>query len=104
MSLIPAQQHPAFIRQLLKIHYRAYLHHVAELLARMGYEDITFTNRTSLRGRRSESGFDLVVRRRVPEGKRLVLVQVKQYVPGRKLARHFVHELKGACLEYGAAE
>ena len=99
---------PAFQRtltdRLLKLNYHALLQIVAVLLGRMGYEDVQVQSRTGYVGRNCSGGVDIVAYRPVPGGRRLVVVQVKQYAPERAVFKRTLDELRGVCLRSSAAE
>jgi restriction endonuclease Mrr len=91
-------------RELLHLNFHAMLQTIMQLLAKMGYEDVKLAARTGFVGRNSDGGVDIRAYKWVPGGRRLVVIQVKQYVQDRLLYRKSIDELRGVVLRAGAAE
>jgi restriction endonuclease Mrr len=91
--------------ELLTLNFHAYLQVIVLLLCKMGYEDIDLSTRTGYVGRNHDGGVDIRCVRCTPEGgRRMVVIQAKQYDPDRQLYQRSIDELRGVTLRESAAE
>lgn len=90
--------------RLLVLNFHAFLRAISVLLLRMGYSNVELSGRTGWVGRNADGGYDLIAFLPVPGGTRRVIVQVKQYVPERRIYQRTIDELRGVCLRAGASE
>jgi restriction endonuclease Mrr len=100
--MIPTTPHPLHNR-LLDLPFDAFSALVARLLPKLGYESVQPAGRRDFRGRNGRdgaTGYDLLAKR---DG-RPVLIQLKQFQPGRLLFQRSLDELRGVALRRGASQ
>lgn len=104
MGLCTQQLRRELHHELLHLSFPAFLQTMRELLTAMGYEDVTLTSRKGFVGKHGDGGVDLRAYKWVPGGRRLVVIRVKQFAPGKLIYRHLIDSLRGVVLRENAAE
>ena len=91
-------------RELVHLNFHAFLQLIKQLLSSMGYEEVTLTARTGFVGKHTDGGIDIRGYKWVPGGRRLIVIQVKQYLSNLKVYRSSLDQLRGVALRENAAE
>lgn len=88
----------------MALNFHAFLQAIRQLLTKMGYEEVTLTSRTGFVGKHGDGGVDIRAYKWVPGGRRLVVIQVKQYLKNLPIYRCCIDQLRGVVLRENAAE
>ena len=92
------------LQRLCTLPFDAFTLTIAQLLDKLGYQDIQPAGRTDWKGRNRAGGIDLTASYVSAAGKRNIAFQLKQFHPTQRLFQRAVDELRGVCLRQGAAE
>jgi restriction endonuclease Mrr len=105
MALCPPKLKEELLDELRTLNFHGLVQTVAELLKRMGYEEVSPTARRDLMGRHRDGGCDVTAERSViGGGRRSVVVQIKPFPEHQLIFRRTLDELRGVLLRRGAAE
>ncbi|MES2464670.1 MAG: restriction endonuclease [Armatimonadota bacterium] len=89
---------------LVALPFADFARRVADLLSRMGYEDVRLVGRATGGGRNGEGGYDLLCFIRQGAVRRKVIVLLKQFGRNAWVYQRMVDELRGVALRDGADE
>ena len=106
MTMPESSRHHELERQVLErlkwLRFGALERGVQALLKSEGFREVTIVGNMHWRGRSRFGGFDLRARLPLSNSQKLALIQVKQPKDGLRVQRRFVHELRGAMLDWGS--